>query len=201
MPPPQQNLKRATQLGFDALEGQSEDQLRWLGAQGSGHAWRLPVLGDVLEVDISNRRILTSSGRDVGPQWRIIVLHYLAISSQPQQQTPKITFADLPRARSYAGVYQGRVICRLCATAGREAEKLASAAETLGGRATTGGDLAFDFDPFPQLSLRLIWHAGDEEFPPSATMLLPPNVESYLCSEDIVVLSESIVARLTGRPF
>ena len=114
---------------------------------------------------------------------------------------PTIIFADLATARSYAGVYQGRVIARLCATAGRDAAKLSAAAASLGGKPAAGGDAAFDFDIFPRISLRLIWHAPDDEFPASATLLLPANLESYLCSEDIVVLSESLVSRLGGRPF
>ena len=93
------------------------------------------------------------------------------------------------------------MIARLCATAGRDAQRLTAAAESLGGKAAAGGDAAFDFWVFPRILLRLIWHAPDDEFPPSATLLLPANVESYFCSEDIVVLSESLVARLGGRPF
>ena len=108
---------------------------------------------------------------------------------------------DLATARSYAGVYDGRVIARLCHTAGRDAETLGAAAARLGGQPVEAGDAAFDFRIFPRLTLRLIWHAPDEEFPPLATLLLPGNVESYFCSEDVVVLSESLVARLGGRPF
>ena len=54
---------------------------------------------------------------------------------------------------------------------------------------------------FPRVIHRLIWHAADDEFPPSATILLPSNIEEFFCSEDIVVLSESLVARLAGKPF
>jgi len=54
------------------------------------------------------------------------------------------------------------------------------------------------FDVFPRLTLRLVWHAPDEEFPPSATLLLPDNIEAFFVAEDIVVLSECLVARLGG---
>ena len=200
-PRPQTNFARAAKLGFNALGRQSDEQFRWLGAEPVERGWRVPVLGDVLEVDPSESRITTSAGREVGPHWSVLVLHYLAARERPEQQTPAVTFADLPRARSYAGIYHGRVNLRLCATIGREGEALRTAAMALGGRDADGGNLAFDFDPFPRLTMRLIWHAPDEEFPPSATLLLPPNMESYLCSEDIVVLSECLVSRLSGRPF
>jgi len=201
IPPPQNNLARAVEMGFDALDAQSVEQLLWLGAERSAATWRVAVLDEMIEVDPSARRVVTSAGREVGPPWAILVLHYLAVSSRPERCEPETTFADLATARSYAGIYQGRVITRLCYTAGRDAETLCTAAERLQGRRIDTGDAAFDFDVFPRLSLRLIWHAPDDEFPPSATLLLPGNIESYFCSEDIVVLSESLVARLSGRPF
>jgi hypothetical protein len=201
VPPPQSNLDRATEMAFAAIGDQRDDQMRWLGAQPAQHLWHLPVLDDTLAVDLLARQVTTSAGVEVGPHWRILALHYLAVAARPEPCEPEVTFADLPTARSYAGVYQGRVIARLCATVGRSAGTLRPAAESLGGQAVDGGDLAFDFAVFPRLTLRLIWHAPDAEFPPSGSMLLPPNIESYFCSEDIVVLSERLVSRLCGRPF
>lgn len=206
-PPPQENYRRATEMAFEALRSQSADQLRWLGAEPSGHIWRLPVLDSVFEVDISSARVTISAAEDasvkeeVGAAWRILALHYLIATGRPEPREPDTTFADLSAARSYTSVYRGRVLGRLVATAGRDAERLRQSAERIGGRPADGGDLAFDFDEFPRVSLRLIWHAGDEEFPPSATLLLPGNIESYFCSEDIVVASECLVARLSGKPF
>jgi len=200
-PPRQTNLARATRMAFEALGGQSEEQMLWLGAEPRGLVWRLPVLDDAFEVDVPAGRVRTSAGQAVGPPWTILALHYLATDSQPEDRPPEATFAELPTARSYATVYHGRVIGRLCATAGRDAQRFRAAAAALGGHPAESGDAAFDFQAFPRLTLRLIWHAPDEEFPPSATLLLPGNVESYFCPEDIVVLSELLVARLGARPF
>jgi len=218
--PAQDNLARAAEMAFAAAAGQSDEQLLWLGAQrqsGTGvspvlareagatfprhPAWLLPVLDDLFHVDLPASRITTSAGREVGLPWTILALHYLAITARPETRPPQTTFAELPTARSYSGIYHQRVITRLCATAGRDAQTLSAAAAALGGRTAEAGDLAFDFDVFPRLSLRLIWHAPDEEFPPSATLLMPENIEAYFCSEDIVVLSECLVSRLCGRPF
>jgi len=201
MPPPQKNLDRATELAFESLGNQSEHQMQWLGAELQSGVWRVPVLDETIEVDLAAQRVVTSAGADVGPHWRIIILHYLAIDVQPEQQPPEVVFADLENARSYAGVYQGRVIYRFCGTAGRDGEKFREAAASLGGRAVEEGDAAFDFDLFPRVAMRLIWYAPDEEFPPSATLLLPANLEAYFCSEDIVVLSEQLISRLCGRGF
>ena len=201
VPSPQDNLKVATERAFAALADQPEEQLRWLGAEPVEGRWPLRVLDDTLEVDLAARRMTTSAGADVGPAWRILVLHYLAVDKRPEPSPPEITFADLPTARSYAGVYQGRVISRLCGTVGRDANRLREGARSLGGQPIDEGDAAFDFRIFPRVTVRLIWHAPDDEFAASATLLLPANIESYFCSEDIVVLSESLVARLAGKPF
>ena len=201
VPPPQNNLQRATQLAFEALVHQTAEQLQWLGAEPSGDRWRVQVLSDVLRVDLLARRVTTTGDDEVGPHWRILVLHYLAMGVRPDRLAPEITFADLETARSYNKVYEGRTVGRLCATVGRDESRLRHAAAGLDGRSAEGGDVAFDFDAFPRLCLRLVWHAADAEFPPSATILLPRNIEDYFSAEDIVVLSERLVSRLCGRGF
>lgn len=201
IPPPQDNLARASEMAFEAVAAQLPAQLCWLGAERAGGAWRLPVFEDAFLVDLAGRRVSTSAGREPRPVWSILALHYLAVTGRPDRRPPEVTFADLSAARTYNPVYHGRVIARLCATAGRDGEVLRAAAAALGGRSVPGGDAAFDLQAFPRVCLRLIWHAADEEFPPTATLLLPSNIESYFCAEDIVVLSEGLVSRLGGRPF
>ena len=200
-PSPQKNLDRATELAFEALDGQNDEQLIWLGAERSGGGWRVPVLNEPIHVEMAERRVTAQGGREVGPHWRILVLHYLAIRERPERLAPEITFADLQTARSYNQVYEARTVGRLCATVGRTEGPLREAARAIGGHRALGGDLAFDFDVFPRLALRLVWHAGDDEFPPSATILLPGNIEAFFCAEDTVVLSERLISRLCGRPF
>ncbi len=200
--PRQHNLQTATDSALELLRGRSVEQLGRLGAWFEGDHPRLEVLDCELCVDVATGGVTTLAGVEVSPPWRILVLHYLCIASRPEQLAPEITFADLPSARAYVSVYNKRVIGRLCATAGRDAQTLQAGASALGARwVRTGGDLAFDLKPFPLLAARVIWHAPDEEFGPSATMLFPRNIESFFCSEDIVVLSEQLVSRLSGRRF
>jgi len=199
--PTQENIARATEMAFEALGGQTDEQMAWLGAVPQEGIWKLPVLGHALHVDRPAKRVTTEEGKEAGPFWRILALHYLAVRDQPDLTPPGVVFADIPTARSYAGVYHQRVIARLCGTAGRDLETLRAAAEEHGGQLVAEGDAGFDFNVFPRLPVRLVWHAADEEFPPSATLLLPANIEEYLCIEDVTILSECLVSRLGGRPF
>jgi hypothetical protein len=200
-PRPQANLRVAVEKALPALGRQTAEQMAWLGAVRRDDLWRLVVLDETLAIDPATGRVATSAGSAVQPAWQILVLHYLGVSARPEPRPPEVSFADLPSGRGYADVYQKRVIKRLCATAGRDLDRLRRAAAMLGARDEQGGDAAFRFNVFPRLAIQLIWHAPDEEFPPSATILLPGNVERWFCTEDIVVLCESLVANLVGRPF
>ena len=201
IPPRQEPIRSAQQKAVEALGSQSESQLEWLGADRSGTCWRLQVMDGVFLVDISSGDVLLEDGTDVHPTWRVLTLHYLAVRMRPVAQPPQVTFASFPSAHTYAVVYENRVNRRLCATAGRDVTTLRSAASIVGAQEIDGGDLAFDVQIFPRIPVRLIWYARDDELPPSCTLLLPPNIELYLCTEDIVVLSESFVSRLSGRSF
>ena len=201
IPPAQGHYRIAADKAVKTLKGQSPEQLEWLGARADGDQWKLEVLGETLTADIQTGSVRTSQGAEVREPWQILVLHYLSIASRPPFGEGEFTFAEIPGAITYDKVYQGRVIGRLCHTAGRDAETLTAAATALDGRETDGGDKAFEFRIFPKLNFKLIWYAADDEFPQSATILLPENLFPALSIEDIVVLSEQLVARLSGKKF
>jgi hypothetical protein len=204
VPPPQHHFDEAAARGLAAVRTQAAEQLEWLGAVRRGAAWEIAVLGEPLSVELEGGAVRDSAGRAIGPWWRVLTLHYLAVAGRPEPQAPSIAFADLPGGRAYASVYQQRVIERLCRTAGRDEPTLRAAAEALGGRVltgTTGGDLAMEFTVYPRVRVHLVWYGGGGEMAPSATLLLPANIESFFCLEDIVVLSERLVSRLSGGRF
>jgi len=201
VPPPQTHIETARRKAVESLSDQSETQLEWLGAEPADALWRLPVMDGALLVDIATGEARREDGEPARPTWQILALHYLDLRTRPIALPPQVTFASLPEAKVYAVVYENRVNRRLCATVGRDAASLKSAVAALRARPVDGGDVAFDVDVFPRVPIRLIWYAGDEELTPSCTLLLPANIESFLCTEDIVVLSESFVSRLCGKPF
>ena len=201
LPPRQDPGRMAHQKAVEALSGQSVAQLQWLGADRSGAGWHLPVIDGVLLVDTTTGAVCREGGGTARPAWQILALHYLALRTRPLARPPEVTFASLPSARVYAGVYENRVNRRLCAHVGNSVQLLRAAAAAIKAREVASGNATFEVDVFPRIPIRLIWYAGDEEFAPSCTLLLPANIESFFCIEDIVVLSESLVSRLGGQPF
>ena len=82
-PKPQENYQVATEYAFERLSRQSSEQFRWLGAMSLDGNWKLPVLNDFFEVRLSSREVIASNGKEVGPAWRILALHYLAAEGVP----------------------------------------------------------------------------------------------------------------------
>ncbi len=202
VPPPQHNLQVAVTNAFVALSDQSTDQLEWLGVTVKDDRWSVPVLADVMTVEPAQKSICVSDGKEIKPSWRVLTLHYLGVGVQPEDIVPAVTFADIRGAQTYAPIYQQRVINRLCATVGRNEQDLRKACLGLGGREVTGSaDVSFDFEIYPRVHMKLLWYTGDDEFAPSASLLLPSNIDAYFCLEDIVALSEELISRLSGRPF
>ena len=201
VPPQQHNFEDAAGKAPDLLRGQPAEQLKWLGGRPVENLWTLGVLDDEFSVDPAGGTVLSKTGQAVGRWWRILTLHYLAVSSRPADRPPSVTFCDLPAGRTYGGIYRQRVTEQLIRRIGPDTESFSRAGCAIGGRVVEAGDAAFDFQVYPRVRLRVIWYAGDSELAPSATLLLPENIESFFCTEDIVVLSERLISRMAGGPF
>ena len=191
----------ARQNAVEVLHGQTEAQIKWLGADRFNARWQLPVMDGLFRVDADSGEVCWEAGGEVRQTWQILTLHYLAVRTRPTVHLPGVTFASLPSARVYASVYENRVNRRLCASVAKDVAALQAAAADIASRVVDGGDFAFEINIFPRIRVRLVWYAGDQELAPSCTLLLPTNIESFLCTEDIVVMSELFVSRLGHKPF
>jgi hypothetical protein len=81
---------------------------------------------------------------------------------------------------------------------GRNVAGFRAAAARLNGSAVGFGDAAFDFRVLPRVPMRLILHAGDEEFPAEASILFDRSIGGILSPEDIAWLAGMVVYRLIG---
>lgn len=198
VPLPQNPLRDALEKAVAVVHEQAPEQMEWLGATRENSHWELISLGERLTVDLETGSVNDSQGHPVESWWQILTLHYLSTAARPHGDAAEVTFADLPSGWGYASVYRQRVIGRLCRKMGCDSGRFKSAARALGGVPAEGGDAAFVFRPFPRIPMRLIWYMGDDEIESSATLLLAANIVDYFCLEDIVVLSEQLVARLVA---
>lgn len=143
--------------------------------------------------------IRLDSDEEISLTDQILIVHYALYASGEPETGEWITFRDIPSGHFYFDAFQRRARDPFLKTFGAKTGLFAKVAHLLGGIPVKGiGDVAYDFQAFPRINVRIVLWYGDEEFPPEATILFDKNIETYLPVEDIAYLSGSIVYRLMG---
>ena len=130
---------------------------------------------------------------------RILLLHYLIRADGNPLTGRWVAYKDIPGGLLYAGVFARRVTEPLQRRFGKSAKTFKEAGIKSGGEPVEVGDASFILRAFPRVPLQYILWEGDEEFPPSAQLLLDASVDHYLSLEDIVVLGQVTTGRLINR--
>ncbi len=200
LPEKQKNYELALEHALGCARAQEPAAFETLGAEMLAEGrYALPVLDATMHIDLSEGSVLLDDGRNVGLGWQIPVLHYLSAPAYWPESAGWMAFADFQHLRGYEPVYRGRVLGRLCGTAGRTEEGFIEACQRLNATPIDKGDLGFQFPVFPQITLAVAWYRPDDDFPPDATILYPDNILTFLPLEDVIVLAECLVARLSGK--
>lgn len=159
----------------------------------------MPVLNSRFELDFQRGTVEVAGAGAASVWWSILALHYLLAPVPVVAARRWIGFEEIPAARGYSVPYRGRVTGKFCGTVGRTREGLLVAAAAVGAAVVAEGDATVELQVFPYVLMRIVWYAGDDEFPPGATFLYGDNVAAILAVEDIVVCAECVTARLRGR--
>jgi hypothetical protein len=200
--PKQNHYDIARRSALEKLRDRPDrERLERLGARVRGEGARLvlPALCWELEVALEPFAMrLLPDGEEVSVVWQILALNYLA-AERPAPPSGFRSFADFAEGRGYESAFQGRVNARLAATAGREREGFARAARRLGADPGEAEPMRCIFRFFPLLEFEVVRYEGDEDLPPSCSVLLPDNLTALVSMEDGIVAAEQLVAALQGR--
>ncbi|MDR1727031.1 MAG: DUF3786 domain-containing protein [Acidobacteriota bacterium] len=141
-----------------------------------------------------------------GAAARILLLRHLLEGVSAPSGGRFLAYRELPWGEVYDGNFQGRCVRRLARTFGVRLGDFARAAQRLGGAPTAPGggagredgreawELAF----LPDVKVRLLLRAGDEEFPASAQFLFSDNAALAFSAEDLAVVGDLVVAALAA---
>ncbi len=165
----------------------------WVADTGELH---LPFLGQQLRVKWRQGDVLLG-GRPAPLAVSIIVLHHLLESTGAEVQGRWITFKEISGGSVYYPTYRARTIEPLVREFGRCPQRLLPAAVPLGGVELAGvGRVGVLLQVFPRFPLGIGLWPGDEEVPPSGTILYDVTAPGHLPTEDIVVVTELVVRKL-----
>ena len=127
---------------------------------------------------------------------QILILHYLTQAKGTPFTNKVITYGQIEGGKFYVPAFIQRSIDPLLKSFGHRPELLLEVAQRVGGTKAAYGDVSVSIDPFPRVRIFFILWKGDDEFPPNGNILFDGNIPHYLTSEDVCVLTETVVWKL-----
>jgi len=159
---------------------------------------RVPFLDRVYRVSCPGFEFAdeASAGAQIPLQEQVLLLHYLAADAPVAVTGDWVAYREIPGAAFYFAAFVKRAVDPLKKRFGQDIAGFRRAAERLNGAAVEAGDAAAEFRVLPNVPVRLILHAGDEEFPPEAAILFDRSVGRILSPEDLAWLAGMVVYRM-----
>jgi hypothetical protein len=142
------------------------------------------------------RILLEDGGTEASLRDKILIIHYFTGAKGTPTVGRSIAYRQLPGGVSYFPAFSQRAIGPLVRNFGRSPELLREAAAKLGARDADYGDVSVTINAFDRVPITLVLWKGDEELAPNGNVLFDANISDYLSTEDVTVLSETIIRKL-----
>jgi len=127
---------------------------------------------------------------------RVLFLDYLCMGDGSSPTGTWIGYQELPDGAFYRQAFQGYSGDRLVRELGGDVDVFRRAAEAIGGEPFEMGDAGYVFQALPNVPLAIVWWAGDDEFPASATVLFDEIAGRYLPTDGLALLGSMLCSRL-----
>ena len=156
----------------------------------------VPLLGETMSVDVGDRVVRQPNGSDLVSYLSVLVLHYL-IGAQPGKVSDEwVTFRELEAGQFYLPAFRSRATDRLEPVLGPQPNDLIDAARPFGGEPMDFGDAGARIAVMPKAHIGIVVWAGDDELPPSVTMLFGRTAADIFPTEDLAVAGGLVAGRL-----
>lgn len=127
---------------------------------------------------------------------QILVIRYLIEGVRAEPGGAFLPYRELPWGDVYDKNFQGRCIKRLAFGFGGRLDAFAKACQVLGGVPHNKGDVSYDLQFVPGVTVRLILWSGDDEFPPQSQWLFSDNTPLAFTAEDVAVIGDVTIDAL-----
>jgi hypothetical protein len=175
-----------------------EEQCRKSGAQYLGpNEIVIDYLNQPYHISLADIRIwLENSEAEVPLKDRILILHYFIEAKGTPATGQLVTYKQLPGGVAYFSAFSQRAIKPFVSHFGEKPELLPEIAAKLGGYEAHRGDASVTINGFKYVPITWVLWKGDEEVAASGSVLFDSNISDYLSTEDVTVLSETIIWKL-----
>jgi len=139
---------------------------------------------------------LEDSNVEVPLKDKILILHYFILAKGTPAAGILVNYKQLPGGVSYFPAFYKRAINPFVNHFGQNPELLIKVAAKLGGRESDYGDLSVTVNAFTHVPITLVLWRGDEELAPNGNILFDASISDYLPTEDVTVLTETLIWKL-----
>jgi len=139
---------------------------------------------------------LKDKEEDVPIKDQILILHYLTQAKGTPFKNKLITYGQIGGGKFYSPVFVKRNLDPILKCFSHRPDLLLEVAQRMGGTMAVYGDVSVSIDAFPRVRIFFILWKGDDEVPSNGTILFDGNIPHYLTSEDVCVLTETLVWKL-----
>lgn len=140
--------------------------------------------------------VRTDNGEPAKEYDLILVLHYLLYEAPLQPTGQLITFRDFPGGQFYWQPFLSRTADPVVKRIGNDLDLLRKNLDRFDWEPYGAGDCGAKVHALGKFHLYLIYHCGDEEFPPAADVLFDSSVKRVYCAEDAAALASRICLSL-----
>lgn len=152
----------------------------------------LRVFGKDMELDSDFNLTVKETGAPSRPDDRILLLHYLKNKFAVKPAGELISFRNLPGGQFYWEPFQSRSVRPLIGRICNNIDFLKENLNRFDWEPAPIRDFAARIHAFGNVYVTLVYHLGDEEFPPDAELLFDASIKHLFVTEDVAVIASRI---------
>ncbi|MCK8818007.1 DUF3786 domain-containing protein [Natroniella sulfidigena] len=150
----------------------------------------LPALNKQYYIEYPTGKITSPTDNEIKSGLKIVILHYLLRANDWPLKDKLIPYRKLPGGTAYNAAFEREAINPISDNFCSDPEQLKSAAQKLGAKFLTKGDLSFTIEVLPSIPLTYILWKSDDELPGSSNILFDSSAITKLHTEDLAFLGE-----------
>ena len=179
-------------MGYDVALSKAWQELKGLAREKD---YTVRFLNDNYRLDLDKKTVFSAScGISAKIYAGILILHYLIrrLKGLPPVNGEWISFGQLEGGQGYYPVFTKRVIDPILRKYRADPDRLFGLIERFKAKRVQLADISVVLEVFDSVPVLITFWRGDEEFSPELNVLFDKSIVEVFCTEDIVVLSETV---------
>lgn len=176
-----------------------EDMARKCNAPFDGKNFILKFMNRKVKLSFPEMETYYEDGTKTGDYQRILLARYVMEAVDAPGTGKYLSYPEVPWGETYFDAFRRRCINRLAGTYGYNTDGFVKGCEDIGATKIKEADFSYLVEFLPNLYVKLLLWAPDEEFGPQAQILFSDNFPLAFTAEDMAVVGDAILNALKGR--